>query len=259
MVIAVLALAGGTVVGILWARRGPEPASVDEALERFRGEPGDDTSSRSAPLRPTSGVYTYQGSGTEHLSFLATSQPQGPVLPATVLHEPGGCWTFRMEYSTNHDEIWRYCPRDETLVEIGGEVHQRFEFVGFSVDDVFTFTCRDAVSVRPSAEVGDSWSRPCRGSNDSGTESIMGGEYRFLGTDRLRIGTRSLRAYHYREHREISGDQSGETTIDLWFSVTDGLPLRNERSIEVESPSPVGTVTYTETGEWQLTSLRPRT
>lgn len=216
-------------------------------------------SSDSAPLVPAAGVYTYRGSGSERLSFLDTSQPQGPLLPATVRREPGDCWTFKVEYSTHHQETWRYCVRDEGLVEAGGEVRQRFDFVGFSVDATYTITCHDAYALRVGAEVGDSWGRPCRESNDSGSESKFRGKYRFLGTEPVRVGGGSVPAYHYREQRVISGDQSGTTTIDAWFSVSDGLPLRNKRAIEVESPSVVGNVTYSETGEWRLTSLEPQT
>jgi hypothetical protein len=251
--------AGAIVIGVLWSSRGPDAASVDEALENFRDEPGDDASGGSAPLVPAAGVYTYRGSGSERLSFLGTSQPQGPVLPATVRHEPGGCWTFTIEYSTHHQETWRYCVREDGLEELGGEVRQRFEFVGFSVEEMYDITCHDAFALRVDAAAGDSWGRPCRESDDSGTVARFRGEYQFLGTEPIRVGGDPVRAYHYREHRLISGDQSGTTTVDAWFSVSNGLPLRNERVIEVATPSPIGDVTYSETGEWGLTSLEPQT
>jgi hypothetical protein len=256
IVVLVLAI-GAAVIGVLWSRSGAEQASVDEAVARFRDDPGGGAS--STPLVPAAGVYTYRGSGSEHLSILGTSQQQGPVVPATVRHESRGCWTLETEYSTHHQETWRYCARDEGLAETGGEVRQRFEIVGVGVEDVFTITCHDAFALRVSAEVGDSWPRPCRGRNDSGTEATYDGKYEFRGTEPIRVGGRAVPAYHYREKRVISGDQSGTTTINLWFSVDNGLLVRNERVIEVKSPSPIGDVTYTENGEWRLTSLDPRT
>jgi hypothetical protein len=256
-IVALVLAIGAAVIGVLWARSGPEQASVGEAVERFRDDPGDGVS--SAPLVPAAGVYTYRGSGSEHLSLLGTSQPQGPVVPATVRHEPHGCWTLRTEYSTHHEETWRYCAWDEGLAETGGEVRQRFEIVGVGVEDVFTITCHDAFALRVDAAVGDSWPRPCRGTNDSGTEATFDGKYEFRGTERVRVGRRSVPAYHYREKRVVSGDQSGTTTVNVWFSADSGLLLRNEREIEVTSPSPIGDVTYTERGEWHVTSLDPQT
>jgi hypothetical protein len=38
---------------------------------------------------------------------------------------------------------------------------------------------------------------------------------------------------------------------------SDGLPLRNERSVSVKTGSVVGSVTYTETGSFTLVSLTP--
>ena len=45
---------------------------------------------------------------------------------------------------------------------------------------------------------------------------------------------------------------------DAWFRY-DGLLVRYERDIEVGTDSPVGTITYTEEGHFQLTGLRPQT
>ena len=42
------------------------------------------------------------------------------------------------------------------------------------------------------------------------------------------------------------------------LKTADGMPVRNERRVEVASPSPIGDVTYTEEGRWQLDSITPR-
>ena len=56
----------------------------------------------------------------------------------------------------------------------------------------------------------------------------------------------------------VSGDQYGTDRSDSWFSVTNGMLLKLSHDINVHSPSPIGTVTYSERGSFVLTSLVPR-
>jgi hypothetical protein len=65
-------------------------------------------------------------------------------------------------------------------------------------------------------------------------------------------------AYHYRVERTLSGSQTGSERYDMWYSVLDGLPVKTDRQVVVHSPSPIGTVTYTEQGNYTLTSLTPQ-
>ncbi len=66
-------------------------------------------------------------------------------------------------------------------------------------------------------------------------------------------------SYHYRIERTLSGSQTGFERYDTWYSVLDGLPMKTDRRVEVHSPSPIGSVTYTEHGNYILTSLTPQT
>ena len=85
------------------------------------------------------------------------------------------------------------------------------------------------------------------------------GSYTFVGEERLLIGSEEVSTYHYRQARTITGAQTGEQEVELWTEVDNGLPVRSERSFRVDSSSPVGTITYTESGWWQLSSRRPTT
>ena len=42
-----------------------------------------------------------------------------------------------------------------------------------------------------------------------------------------------------------------------WFAIDTGLPIRNQRRIEVDTDTPIGSSTYTEEGEFRLASLTP--
>jgi hypothetical protein len=260
-VVIVVALAAGAAwFANRWAGRGPDEGSVNEALERFRAS---STVPQSAgALVPRAGVYTYSGSGEEHLSFLSTSQAQGPTLPGTVTRGTDGCWTFAIEYNTFHHQTWEWCEQNGTLVERGGTTQQQFDFVAFKVDETSEVTCSPPfVAFDPGAQPGDVTTIRCRGhSETTGTDLTSTGTARFVGRDTLDISGRSVPALHYEMRRSITGDQTGEDFTEIWFSAADGMPLRNEREISIVSPAPapLDSVTYTERGEWQLDSLEPR-
>jgi len=254
--VVVVAAVGGAVA-LLWGGRGADEASVDEAVERFRD---NHDAGASGFLVPEPGVYTYRGEGTERLSVLAANQQWGPRQPVTVTATESDCWTFRVEYSTNHVQETFYCARDRALEETGGRTTQRFDFGAFAVDDTQDFTCRPpGQAIRVAASPGDSWRQSCTGrSVERATTVTAAGTNTFVGRERVRVAGSSVEADHYRADRTLSGDQTGTERSDFWYAVQDGLPLRIRRDIRVESPSPVGAVVYTERGELTIASLTPR-
>ena len=103
--IAVLAvLIVGAVVTTVLSIDTPGPASVDETLDRFREHGGDDGPALPGG-RPPEGVYLYEGEGESTLSFPPLTQEDGQEIPATVTHQPRGCWTTRVEFN---DEHWHF-------------------------------------------------------------------------------------------------------------------------------------------------------
>ena len=253
--IVLVVTVGGAVV-LLWGGRGAEEASVEKAVRRFRDN--RDTG-ESGLLAPEPGVYTYRGGGIERLSVLDANQRWGPRLPVTVTATDPGCWTFRVEYSTNHVQETFYCARDRVLEETGGRTEQRFNFGAFAVDDTQVFTCRPpGQTIRVAANQNDSWQQSCRGrSVERGTTLTSAGTNTFLGRERVRVGGSPVEADHYRVDRTLSGDQTGTERNEFWYAVRSGLPLRIRRDVRVESPSPLGAVLYTERGTLTVASLTP--
>jgi len=259
---AVLAV-GGALFAYAWSNRGAHEASVDSAVERFRASTpygGAVGATSGAFRRPAFGVYSYEGSGTEKLSLLSTAQGWGPRIPATVSAAAGGCWTSKVEYSTNHWQEWTYCPNGDVLEEAGGRSSQTFDFVAFEVGDLVVFTCspRNEI-VRVEAEPGDSFEQSCDGASDErGTHVTSAGTTTFVGTGTVRVDGDDVEAYHYRSELTLSGDQTGTEQFDTWYALRDGLPLMTTREVRVSSASPIGDVVYTEHGRFTLASLEPR-
>lgn len=254
--VAVVALLGG---GVLWSRRGAQEASLDQATQRFRqGQPA--TAPEVRLLSPTPGVYRYSGSGTERLSVLQTQQSWGPQLPATITAGPSpGCWTFRIDYSTNHWEARTYCADNGVLRETAGTMWQRFDFVAFKADDTIEFACDPPNdTIRLAASPGDTWSQSCVGRSPArGTTVTTAGSTTFIGREEVEVGEATVPALRYRSARTLTGDQQGSETTDYLFSATTGQVLRFQREVRVDSPSPIGSVTYAESGTYQLDDSTP--
>jgi hypothetical protein len=263
VLVALAALAGGGLAVLLvlfLTRDEPGEQSVDEAVEEFRGEEGEDGG--DSLDRPAAGVYAAEGEGEAALSPLGISQQDGPDVPITVRHEPEGCWSLEISLNEDHRQINHLCPdADGRLVEAHSETEQRWDLGAMSLDNVTEFVCDPpAVVVDPSAQPGDAWEQRCEGTSTgvSGA-TTSAGPYRFEGEEDLEVADVTVTTRRYRQERTITGSQDGTQVVHHWYDAASGLLVREERSSEVGSDSPVGTITYTEEGWWQLTSLEPRT
>jgi hypothetical protein len=254
-------IAVGAVFVWRWENRGPSAPSISDAIGRFR------TSSTAAgatgePLIPPGGVYLYDGSGRESLSFMSTKQSQGPTEPGTVVRQPDGCWQFRIDYNSFHFQTWTRCAGSDKLTESGGTTAQKFDFATFKMAEHSTVTCAPFVVVDLSAKDGTTWPVRCDGRSKTTKESfVQQGVVTFVGREPVTVDGATVPAVHTRERLRLSGGQTGTVDIDLWFAADSGLPLNETHSIRVVSPAPppLGHVTYAEDGTWHLESTTPRT
>ena len=220
-----------------WQARGPHQASVSAAVDRFRSSSTLPWAHRT--LTPAAGVYTYRGAGEEQLSFLSTTQSQGPELPATVVVDHDGCWTFEIQYNSFHRQSWEWCERGGKLVERGGTTHQKFDFVAIQVDETSQIVCEPPfVLLDPDARAGsarDALPGPIR---DHRHRNVIR-RFHPLRRPRYGAGRRCAPACAPLCRRPtLTGDQQGHEHLEMWLSPEDGLPLRNERDLTVVSPAP---------------------
>jgi hypothetical protein len=232
------------------------PVSVKQAVSRYHSDPAVEPGTHPPP-----GVYSYQGTGTDSLSLPPLSQAEGPTLPGTVAFQTDGCWSFRIDYSTNHWQSWTYCARPKGLVQTGEMVWQRWRVGPVAETNLTTLRCSPALVIIPSApEVNKVWPAHCSGTSTQipGT-LITVGATRFLGHPTLTIAGRKIPSVHIEVQWRLSGPQIGIERDDLWLDARSGLPLRNRRSIDVRTRTPFGSSTYTENGQFVLGGLTPRT
>jgi hypothetical protein len=259
LVVGLVLVAGGVAFVIAWKGGGARQASLDDAKKRFAGS--DSTLAPQAKvLRPAAGVYVYTGSGAEHLSSPPKSQTQGPKMPATVTHRADGCWTLRIDYSTNHWQSSVYCPRGTGLYETGGQTFERFNFVFAKVDTTSTIKCTpENPTVLPGMTPEQRWDQRCTGTSTGiKGELITSGPYTFVGEETVDVGGTPVAAYRFHQDRTLRGAQTGTQVAELWFAKSNGMPLRNEHRYLIHSDSPIGQVTFTEKASWRLSSLTPQ-
>ena len=232
------------------------PVSMSQAISRYHSDPAADPGTHPLP-----GVYSYQGSGTDKLSLPPLSQSEGPTLPGTVEVQSDGCWSFRIDYSTNHWQSWTYCGHPTGLVETGGLVWQRWMVGPVAETNLSTLRCSPGLlSIPTSSAVDKSWPALCTGTSTQihGT-LVTAGAIRFVGQPNLTIAGHKIPAVHIEVQWRLSGPQVGTERDDLWFDAQSGLPLQNRRTIQVRTRTPFGPSTYTENGEFVLRSLTPKT
>lgn len=253
-----VALVALVAVGLfLTFRDNARPVDIEEAKQRTASS----TAPQDSPVtrRPEPGVYRYEGSGTESLSVPPLSQDQGPTMPGTVELRDDGCWTFRIDYSSNHWQTWDHCPDGDDLVEAGGQSWQRWMIGATAFTNLTDFTCdAGAMLVPADPSPGDEWTARCAGTNEAVEgEAVSEGPYRFVGEEDVEVGGTTVRTFRFERSRTMSGAQVGTEQSEVWFAADTGLPVRNERTIEARTDTPIGESTYTETGEFHLVSIEP--
>ncbi len=256
MVVASLIIVFVVVCVVLTLEGRARPVSVSQAINRYHSDPSADPGTHPAP-----GVYTYQGTGTDSLSLPPLSQAEGPTLPGTVEVQGPGCWSFRIDYSTNHWQRWTYCTRRSGLVETGRLVWQRWMVGPLAETNLSTLQCSPASITIPLAPTVDKvWPARCTGTSTQipGTVVTLG-TTRFLGQPILTVAGKKIPSVHIEVQWSLSGPQVGTERDDLWYDAQSGLPLQNHRSIHVRTETPFGTSTYTENGQFALRSLTPKT
>ncbi len=261
VVVGLLLVLVAVVVVPYVMRDRPDPLGVDEAVESFRASSTTVAPDEPAFRRPAAGVYTAEGAGRVEISFPPDSQDDGAVMPASLEWLPDGCWRWRVNYNEARWHEVDLCPIGPDLVLTGQRNLQRWDFGTASVDNAAEFTC-DPPSpvVDADATPGTTFQHRCTGTNSAVPgESLATGAAVVVGPETLVIGGIEVPAIHQSQTRNMTGGQQGVDREDWWYAADTGLPLRVERTITLQTDSPVGTIDYAELGWWQLVSLEPRT
>lgn len=237
------------VAGIAGARTGifardrAQPASVQDALSRFRQ--GD------RATRSLEGVYRVTTTGFETLDVLGGARHRYPAT-TTITARRTACglridWQALQERTT----AWQLCSTAAGIELASTSERHRF----FWSSDTTSYSCTGALLL-PAAEADIDPARP-RAFTCTNRGARKSGRAVSLGRMTLRIGSTSVEAEHVRTTTVVSGDSQGRETTDWWLDTRTGLPVRVSLDSRTSRKTIVGTAHYTESAELQLASLVP--
>lgn len=269
----VLLVLGAVLAVIILGREEPRAVTLDEVRQRLATStlPADGTTPGATPgstpgtttgdenRLPAAGIYLFEGEGTEDTSLPPLVEHQGPEMPATVTWTDPGCFTFRIDYNTNHWQSWDLCATEEGLVEHGGISFSRRDFTFGVIDSESVFVCDPVAWWLPAgATTGDRAPGSCVGtSNTIGGETTAAGPTTYEGIEEVTVGGETVEAHHLYTERTLTGAQVGLETFHVWLRLEDNLILQADRTVDVATDTPIGAVDYTETSSWTLSDLEP--
>ena len=241
--VAALAVVGaGAAVWAFALRDTSEPASVDEAVRRFR----DAAAGGVTPVPP--GVYVYSTTGRESISALGGTTHRYPRR-STITVTPASCgMTLRWDVLTTRSDTVTVCTGNGGQ-RLGGWL-ERHRF--FGQDDRSAWRC-DTTPWLPSAEPGAVLPYRCRSSDTDqrGTTQVLPG--RTVVVDGARVDGVVVRV-----EAVETGTSRGRLTQERVLEPATGLPLAIEYTVSTTNDSPIGDVDFEERYTLRLLSLEPR-
>ena len=256
---ALVAVAAAAVVVSYLVRDRAEPKSIDRAVDDFRQGAAEPTPDAADERLPAEGVYELVGSGGQEISFPPLSEADGTTMPGSVEHLDGNCFRWRVDYNDAHWHQWDFCRDGDDLLLGPQRNYLRWDFGSVAAENIGDFSCDPPQRYPIGSPPGTVTTATCTGTNTAVSgASTTTDRTEVVGTEDLDIGGEDVAAVHLRQEDQLTGAQTGANTVEWWFEPRTGLPLRVARTYRLDTASPVGSITYTEEGQWQVTSLEPR-
>ena len=239
----VLAVIGAVVVWRLALHDAAEPATIGEALQRYRRE------AAGGGGRIPPGVYVYATSGFESVSALGGAR-HGYPRRSTITVTASSCGTaLRWQVLTTRADTWTICSAAGGLSLAAW--HEEHTFFGHK--DTTDWQCTRTAWVPADSNPGAKARWRCRGG-----DTLQVGTVTVLGRAPVLVGSTSIGALGLRMVVREQGGAHGLATEERWVEPETGLPLRVVYAVRTDNPSPIGKVVFEEQFRLRLLSLQPR-
>jgi hypothetical protein len=254
LAIATLVLAVGYGALRIATRESSTPASVPDAVDRFRAAP---TAARelSPALRgraPRPGTYVYATHGFEVSHVLGTRRHAYPARTTiTVTASDAGCLRMRWDALATRWDAVTTCRRADGSWRLVSE-REGHEFAGH--EDRRTYRCTVGSTYRPARLTpGARWRSHCaiEGTTTADAGTVVGPRVMLVAG--RRVATVLLEA-----RTRVDGETVGAGTTRTWVQPGTGLVLRRTIANANSTDTVVGAVPYEERATLTLASLDPR-
>jgi hypothetical protein len=246
--VAVLIL--GVVAGVWFfvLRDTSTPVNLRQALRLYRQDQRPGQSSEGADL-PQPGVYRYQTSGHEQLSFAGINR-QFPTATTMIVTDQK-CATDKWEPLEQHMEGLVECPLGGGAYGITTALSYE-EIAGTQTTDVIHCPV-DTYLVPPHLHAGEQWHTVCHSTDERVVSSGL-----VVGKTSVNVGGHQVPAIHTRLTLSFSGSESGTNPNDYWVSPQNGLILDQRETVDVsQQAGPLGSVKYSEQMAIEIASPMP--
>ena len=224
------------------------PVNLRQALRLYRQDEHPGQAANAAEL-PAPGVYRYQTTGDEQLSFGGISRhfPTATNMIVTEDH----CATEKWEPFEQHMEGLVECPLKSGAYGITTTLSYE-AIAGTQTTDVINCPS-DTYLVPPDARAGQRWHTVC---HSSGLKVVASGLV--IGKSSVNVGGHAVPATHTRLTLTFSGAESGTNPNDYWVSTKNGLILSQRETVNVsQQAGPLGSVRYSEQMAINIASATP--
>ncbi|MFA5786874.1 MAG: DUF3108 domain-containing protein [Actinomycetota bacterium] len=247
---------GGAFGGISPSGAETSPSGVETAptMTTATPSPGKTSTRTTAPalspsglvrvVPPKAGAYGYRAQGDERVKFGPFSACGWKLeeIRLVVKQDAGGTvedWT----YSSNRQErqIYSYRP-DGAYLTFTGSAVTCMGVVQNSEEDYVP----PALRLKSPMKVGDSWSTSSQAGKRTETATV-----RVIGTETVTVPAGTFFTYKMELRSTFSGEQTGGTEIDFWYSPSIGLPVKEAQRTNAQSSG----ATYNSDYVMQLVSV----
>jgi hypothetical protein len=250
--LAVLVLAGGYAAFRAATREDPQPASVREAVARFRALPP--AAREPVPefgSGPALGVYVYDTRGFEVSHVLGTRRHAYPRRTTITVSTVGSrCVRTRWDALATRWDADVACLRGGSMDWRLASRSEEHEFAGHV--DRRTYRCTPASTARLNAlRAGASWTAHCAIDGTTTADRTL-----VIGPRTLTLDGRRVRTWLLRTRTTVSGETTGTGTTSTWILPNTGLVVRRVVANASTTDTIVGDVAYEERYALALRSTR---
>jgi hypothetical protein len=194
------------------------------------------------------GVYQYATSGFDQVDALTGARHDYPQI-TTITVVPSGCGVrLRWDVAVERWDTWDWCLEGEGIRQTGWVGYHEF----FDTPGQNDYTC-DGEPRPLDAPAGTTWTMTCR-MEDRTTTSFTG---TVIERTTLSVAGTEIAVLHLRYDVDVVGESTGHQTVEGWYRTTDGLPVREQLTIETEQDTVIGTTKFDETYAIELLTPTP--
>lgn len=229
----------------------PADSSPTDVRPTTQGAADTTTTSTAAPAAHSlvaPGVYQYATTGFDQVDALNGARHDYPEI-TTITVVPFECGVrLRWDIAVQRWDSWDWCLDGDAIRQTGWVGYHEF----FGTPGQNDYVCDG--DPRPlDAPAGTTWAMTCR-MGDRTTTTFTG---TVVDRTALTVAGTEIPVLHVRYEVDVVGDSTGHQSVEGWYRLTDGLPVREHLEIATQQDTVIGTTNFDESYTIDLLTPMP--